>query len=584
MPQTAQDVFNAINGVTFGQGSVGDATSAPGYGMNAAGGNTDVYTINTDAASGTVALANIDHLDAGNGTSVGTVVPAGSAGVVHAYYHYTAASGSDFATFGYLTFGNESGSGTKYYVHGFSQYGILLSPTATLTADDVNGVGSDGLFSGSNAPFEILSTKDLGSGPNSPIYGKYPSTSSTSSGPNYSYTNLYSSGRYIDNAGVTHYEIYSRTYGAYDGQPVDRVNHEGVNGPYDANLNPPTFPLVFSSDPTQFDINSIPCYAEGTRLLTARGEVAVENLEVGDEAITASGEARPVIWIGSRRVRCDLHASPVEVNPVRIRKGAFGEGQPGRDLVLSPGHAVFVDGVLIPAHALINGATVIQEAVERVRYFHIELDAHDVILAEGLPCESYLDDGNRTSFGNSPEFTALHGRLDPKSWEHACAPMVAAGPQLADVQRRLLQQAEALGWTRSEEPGLHLLADGVAIAPIMAKGDRLWFAAPAAAELALVSTASVLAHTLPGVTDPRRLGVAVSELKIDGHLQDPGGPVFGQGFHALEARGGHAWHWTDGHGRLALTLPEPAMLEVALLMIAPTWRRPAAQLRLVEAG
>ncbi len=94
-------------------------------------------------------------------------------------------------------------------------------------------------------------------------------------------------------------------------------------------------------------------------------------------------------------------------------KGAFGDGLPIRDLILSPGHAVFVDGVLVPVGPLVNGATIVQEEVESVRYFHVELDAHDVILAEGLPCESYLDDANRETFANSPQHTALHGRLDP---------------------------------------------------------------------------------------------------------------------------------------------------------------------------
>jgi hypothetical protein len=341
----------------------------------------------------------------------------------------------------------------------------------------------------------------------------------------------------------------------------------------------PDFPLTF----TQTNDFVAPCYAEGTRILTARGAVAVEDLVEGDEAVTASGATRPVIWIGSRRVRCDIHPNPAEVNPVRIRKGAFGEGLPERDLVLSPGHAAFMDGVLIPAHSLINGATIVQEQVEQVRYFHVELDVHDVILAEGLACESYLDDGNRTTFGNSPDFTALHGRLDPKSWENACAP-VAAGAQLAEVRRRLLGRAEEMGWTRAEEPGLHILADGVAVAPLMAKENRYWFALPAARELKLVSKAAFLAHTLPGVTDPRRLGVAIGELKLDGRALDLDASAFGPGFHAVETHGETSWRWTDGEAALRLPLETPAMLEAALLMIAPAWIRPAANLCLVQVG
>jgi hypothetical protein len=457
--------------------------------------------------------------------------------------------------------------------------GSLFDPgSATYTAGHyakVMGAGLERLPAGSDFTAYVIDDTYTApiSGSTLPVFGQIELVSSFSGGERY-YANVIG---YTDDSLLL--GRLSGTRILYTNFFSDNVTSSGVTVLSDSPAASTTFPLKFT-DNGPF---TPPCFAQGVQILTARGEVAVEDLAVGDAAITASGDARPVIWIGSRRVRCDRHPSPAEVNPVRIRKGAFGDRLPHSDLVVSPGHAVFVDGVLIPAHALINGATIIQEQVERIRYFHVELDAHDVLLAEGLPCESYLDDGNRTSFGNSPGHVALHGRLDPKSWEHACAPMVAAGPQLAEVQRRLLARAEAMGWTRMDEPDLQLMADGVPIAPVMVKGDRLWFAAPAAAELVLVSSASVLAHTLPGVVDLRRLGVAISALKIDGQSLDLASPAFGQGFHAQEAHGDHAWRWTDGEGRLAVTLAEPAILEVAVLMVAPAWKRPAAKLRLVEA-
>ena len=96
---------------------------------------------------------------------------------------------------------------------------------------------------------------------------------------------------------------------------------------------------------------------------------------------------------------------PADVRPVCIRAGAFGPGQPARSLWLSPDHAMFVDlardgagaapGVLIPARYLVNGTTVVQDATARVAYWHVECARHEVLLAEGLPAESYLDTGNR---------------------------------------------------------------------------------------------------------------------------------------------------------------------------------------------
>jgi len=102
---------------------------------------------------------------------------------------------------------------------------------------------------------------------------------------------------------------------------------------------------------------------------------------------TTTGSAA-VVWIGRRRL--DGRYNP-EVSPVRIRAHAFGGGQPRRDLLLSPDHAVHADGVLIPVRTLINGATVVQERADAVTYYHLELARHDVVYAEGLPAESYLN-------------------------------------------------------------------------------------------------------------------------------------------------------------------------------------------------
>ncbi len=320
-------------------------------------------------------------------------------------------------------------------------------------------------------------------------------------------------------------------------------------------------------------------------LLTARGEVAVEHLVEGDEVMTASGELRPAIWIGSRRVRPQSHPRPQELNPVRVGKDAFGEGRPARDLRLSPGHAVFVDGVLVPVARLVNGATIVQEQVEQVRYFHVELDAHDVLLAEGLACESYLDDGNREAFANAAEHTALYGRLDPVDWDGACAPVVRDGPQLAAIRAALQARAEALGWAKSLEHGLTLVADGVEIAPLHTAGERLWFAVPACDSLVLRSASAIPAEIEAAHGDSRRLGVAVAELKLDGAALDLAAPAFGAGFHGLETHGEQAWRWTDGAAVLDGALAQPAMVEIVLRGLIPTWTRPAApRLMLVKVG
>jgi hypothetical protein len=182
---------------------------------------------------------------------------------------------------------------------------------------------------------------------------------------------------------------------------------------------------------------TLACFAAGTGIATAHGRVLVEQLAVGDVVLTETGAA-PVVWLGHRRVDCRRHARPQDVWPVRVAAGAFGPGLPCRDLVLSPDHAVHVDGVLIPVRCLINGAGIAQEPWASVTYWHVELDRHDVLLAEALPCESFLDTGNRAAFANGGVVMQMHPDFARHVWEGAaCAPLVVAGPQLDRVRARL---------------------------------------------------------------------------------------------------------------------------------------------------
>ena len=142
----------------------------------------------------------------------------------------------------------------------------------------------------------------------------------------------------------------------------------------------------------------ISCFAAGTRVLTPDGGKPVELLRVGDPVVTQDGAAAPIVWLGHRHVDCRASSRPSRGFAVRITAGAFGPGLPRRDLFLSPDHAVFVEDVLIPVKHLRNGTTVAQIEVDRVMYCHVELQRHELLLAEGLPTESFLDTGNRDSF------------------------------------------------------------------------------------------------------------------------------------------------------------------------------------------
>ena len=162
---------------------------------------------------------------------------------------------------------------------------------------------------------------------------------------------------------------------------------------------------------------------------TSEGDVAVETLAFGDLVLTCGGALVPAQWIGYRHVNCRRHPKPEKVWPVRVAAGAFDDNLPHRDLWLSPDHAVYVDDVLIPIKHLINGTSIAQIPTEQITYYHIELPQHDVLLAEGLPAESYLDTGDRSNFANGGQPIALHPDFSARMWEAmGCAPLIVTGP------------------------------------------------------------------------------------------------------------------------------------------------------------
>ena len=192
---------------------------------------------------------------------------------------------------------------------------------------------------------------------------------------------------------------------------------------------------------------AVTCFAAGTRIRTARGDSAVEDLREGDHVWSVISEQfEPVQWIGYRAVNCRAHPRPEKVWPVVVSAGAFGPGLPVRDLVMSPDHAVYVNAVLIPVKLLANGTTIQQVPADTVTYYHVELPAHDVLLAEGLPAKSYLDVDDRSSFTNGGGPVALHPDFAARRWElrweaEACAPFYVVGPAVEAARAMLAAPA-----------------------------------------------------------------------------------------------------------------------------------------------
>jgi hypothetical protein len=146
---------------------------------------------------------------------------------------------------------------------------------------------------------------------------------------------------------------------------------------------------------------SVACFAEGTRIATPAGAIAVEDLRPGGHVLTAEGGAAPVRWVGVQTVATRF-GDPLQVLPIRIRAGALAPDTPSHDLLLSPGHAVLIEQLLVQAGALVNAGSIARcaDMSETFRYYHVELATHSVILAEGAPVESYLDAVELTAFDN----------------------------------------------------------------------------------------------------------------------------------------------------------------------------------------
>ena len=156
-------------------------------------------------------------------------------------------------------------------------------------------------------------------------------------------------------------------------------------------------------------IFTVICFMPGTMIATPAGEVTVESLAKGDLVTTSDGLAKQIAWVGRQTVSTRF-GDPLKILPIRIKAGALAENVPVRDLLLSPGHAILIDDVLVQAGALVNGTTILREksAPATFVYYHVELDDHSLILAENTPAETFLDHVDRLTFDNWEEHEALY--------------------------------------------------------------------------------------------------------------------------------------------------------------------------------
>ena len=241
--------------------------------------------------------------------------------------------------------------------------------------------------------------------------------------------------------------------------------------------------------------------------------------------------------------------------------------------MLSPDHAVLIDGVLIPIRYLVNGATIVQQAVAEVTYWHVELPRHDLLLAEGLACESYLDTGNRASFENGGTVTRLHAdfaadRFARHVWAtQSCAPLVLDGPVREAAHGRLCARAETLGYELTGDPDLRLRAKGQLLRPRHHGRCHLFALPPGTQRVHLLSRSAVPAQRSAALTDHRRLGVAVAQVLGDEGPLRLDETVCLDGWHGMET----GFRWTDGDA--VLRVAGVRRLAVTVALTEDYWRK-----------
>jgi fibronectin-binding autotransporter adhesin len=281
------------------------------------------------------------------------------------------------------------------------------------------------------------------------------------------------------------------------------------------------------------------CFLAGTMIATPSGERRVEQLAAGDMVLTSQGHTRPISWAGAGRVLA-TRGRRTAATPVIVRRGALAPNVPHHDLRVTKGHSFYLDGVLIPVEFLVNHRSIVwDDRAQEVSVHHIELETHDVLVANGAAAESYRDDGNRWLFQN-----ANTGWDQPP--KPPCAPVLMGGRVVDAIWRRLLDRSgprPALPLTGDAD--LHLMVGGVRVDYSAINGqDYIFDLRNRPGPVSIVSRDAVPAE-LGATRDARSLGVAVRRIAVRGGARvrviEADDESLTDGFHDYEPEEGIRW-------------------------------------------
>ncbi|MCP1203676.1 Hint domain-containing protein [Acetobacter oryzoeni] len=271
------------------------------------------------------------------------------------------------------------------------------------------------------------------------------------------------------------------------------------------------------------------CFLSGSMIRTSEGDVAVEDIQIGDQVVAFDWKnnkdiTRPVVWVGKAHANVRPGLPDDEAGyPVRVLKDAISDGVPYKDMLITSEHCLFFEGRFVPVRMLVNGTSIFYDkSITSYDYYHVETDQHSVITADGMLTESYLDTGNRHAFRQKGKIAAL--RIHTKSWEdNAGAPLCVERSFVESLFHKLkVRENTVLGCAvpteqaeLTEDPNLHLVTQaGAVIRPVRQEDQRYSFMLPANTQsVRIVSHASRPADVIgPFVDDRRQMGVAVADV------------------------------------------------------------------------
>jgi hypothetical protein len=216
---------------------------------------------------------------------------------------------------------------------------------------------------------------------------------------------------------------------------------------------------------------------------------------------------------------------------------------PHADLRVTKAHALYLDDVLIPVEFLVNHRTILwDDRAQEVEIYHVELDSHDVLLANGAPAESYRDDGNRWLFQNANAGWGLPS-------QEPYAPVLTGGPVVDAVWRRLLDHAGPRHLPpMTDDPDLHLIVDGERVDVAEQRGPVRVFRLLGCPKSVVIASRDAVPAEFGLARDPRPLGVAIRHIAMRRGTKftvlAANDPRLTDGFHGYEAN--DDLRWTNG--------------------------------------